>query len=69
MLNLRVTDIDGMIVSLSAAGIEVATNPEWDAPASAASPASPIPRATRSSSGSRTNDAFFAVDALRPCRG
>ena len=31
MLNLRVDDIDGMIASLKAAGIEVITKPEWDA--------------------------------------
>jgi predicted enzyme related to lactoylglutathione lyase len=32
MLNLRVSDIDGMIASLRAAGIEVTTNAQWDAP-------------------------------------
>ena len=31
MLNLRVDDIDGLIASLKAAGIEVITKPEWDA--------------------------------------
>lgn len=31
MLNLRVDDIDGLIASLTAAGIEVITKPEWDA--------------------------------------
>jgi predicted enzyme related to lactoylglutathione lyase len=30
MLNLRVDDLDGMITSLSAAGIDVITKPEWD---------------------------------------
>lgn len=32
MLNLRVDDLDGLIDSLSAAGIEVITKPEWNAP-------------------------------------
>lgn len=32
MLNLRVDDLDGLCASLRAAGIEVASNPEWDAP-------------------------------------
>ena len=31
-LNLRVDDLDGMKAALGAAGIEVVTNPEWDAP-------------------------------------
>lgn len=31
MLNLRVDDIDSLKTSLSAAGIEVITKPEWDA--------------------------------------
>lgn len=31
MLNLRVDDLDGMMASLTAAGIEVITRPEWDA--------------------------------------
>jgi|TARA_R110002124_G_scaffold37258_5_gene119149 predicted enzyme related to lactoylglutathione lyase len=31
MLNLRVDDLDGMIASLKAAGIEVITKPDWDA--------------------------------------
>ena len=31
MLNLRVDDLDGMIASLTAAGIEVITKAEWDA--------------------------------------
>ncbi|MDV6330006.1 VOC family protein [Asticcacaulis sp. 201] len=32
MLNLRVDDIDALIASLTAAGIAVTTNPEWDTP-------------------------------------
>jgi predicted enzyme related to lactoylglutathione lyase len=32
MLNLRVDDLDGLIASLKAAGIEVLTKAEWDAP-------------------------------------
>lgn len=32
MLNLRVDDLDGLIASLKAAGIEVITKPEWDMP-------------------------------------
>lgn len=32
MLNLRVDDLDGLIASLIAAGIEVITKPEWDMP-------------------------------------
>jgi len=32
MLNLRVDDIDALIATLSAAGIAVITNPEWDMP-------------------------------------
>lgn len=32
MLNLRVSDLAGLIASLSAAGIEVITKPEWDDP-------------------------------------
>jgi predicted enzyme related to lactoylglutathione lyase len=32
MLNLRVSDLDGLITSLRAAGIEVITKPEWDSP-------------------------------------
>lgn len=32
MLNLRVSDLDGLIGSLTAAGIEVTTNDEWDSP-------------------------------------
>lgn len=31
MLNLRVDDLDGLLASLRAAGIEVITKPEWDA--------------------------------------
>jgi len=31
MLNLRVDDLDGLTASLTAAGIEVITKPEWDA--------------------------------------
>lgn len=32
MLNLRLDDLDGLIASLTAAGIEVLTRAEWDAP-------------------------------------
>jgi predicted enzyme related to lactoylglutathione lyase len=32
MLNFRVDDLDGLCAKLRAAGIEVTTNPEWDAP-------------------------------------
>lgn len=32
MLNLRVDDLDGLIASLKAAGIDVLTKAEWDAP-------------------------------------
>jgi catechol 2,3-dioxygenase-like lactoylglutathione lyase family enzyme len=32
MLNLRVNDLDGLCATLRAAGIEVATDPEWDMP-------------------------------------
>jgi predicted enzyme related to lactoylglutathione lyase len=32
MLNLRVSDIDGLLQELEAAGIEVTTDPEWDTP-------------------------------------
>jgi predicted enzyme related to lactoylglutathione lyase len=32
MINLRVTDLDGMLDELRAAGIEVITKPEWDDP-------------------------------------
>ncbi len=31
MLNLRVDDLDGMLATLRAAGIEITTKPEWDA--------------------------------------
>ncbi|CAN5364207.1 glyoxalase/bleomycin resistance/dioxygenase family protein [soil metagenome] len=31
MLNLRVDDIDGMLATLRASGIDVITKPEWDA--------------------------------------
>jgi predicted enzyme related to lactoylglutathione lyase len=32
MINLRVDDLDPLLQTLRAAGIEVATNPEWDTP-------------------------------------
>ncbi len=32
MINLRVSDIDGLLTSLRAAGVEVITKPEWDVP-------------------------------------
>ena len=31
MINLRVSDLTGLIASLQAAGVEVITKPEWDA--------------------------------------
>lgn len=33
MLNLRVSELDALIASLLASGIEVTTKPEWDDPA------------------------------------
>lgn len=33
MLNLRVSDLDGLLEQLNAAGIEVITKPEWNDPA------------------------------------
>ncbi len=32
MINLRVTDLDQLLVTLRRAGIKVATNSEWDTP-------------------------------------
>ena len=32
MLNLRVSDLDGLCATLRAAGISVTTKPEWDVP-------------------------------------
>jgi predicted enzyme related to lactoylglutathione lyase len=32
MLNYRVADLDGLLASLRAAGIEVAVDPAWDSP-------------------------------------
>ena len=32
MLNLRVDDLDGLCATLRAAGIEIITKPEWNAP-------------------------------------
>ena len=32
MINLRVTDLDGLLADLRAAGIEVRTDPAWDSP-------------------------------------
>lgn len=32
MLNLRVSDLDELLASLRAAGVEVVTNDEWDSP-------------------------------------
>lgn len=32
MINLRVTDLDTLLETLNAAGIEVVTRPEWDDP-------------------------------------
>jgi len=33
MINLRVSDLDGLLAKLRSAGIEVITKPEWDDPA------------------------------------
>jgi predicted enzyme related to lactoylglutathione lyase len=32
MLNFRVNDLDAILARLTAAGIEVTTNPDWDMP-------------------------------------
>ena len=32
MINLRVSDLDGLLASLGAAGIDAITKPEWDDP-------------------------------------
>ena len=32
MINLRVTDMDGVLARLRAGGVEVLTKPEWDSP-------------------------------------
>jgi predicted enzyme related to lactoylglutathione lyase len=32
MLNLRVSDLDALLATLRASGIEVTTNPDWDMP-------------------------------------
>ena len=32
MINFRVAEMDALLAALRAAGIEVVTNPEWDAP-------------------------------------
>ncbi len=32
MLNLRVSDLDGLLAQLQVAGIEVTVKPEWDSP-------------------------------------
>jgi predicted enzyme related to lactoylglutathione lyase len=32
MINFRVSDLDGLLASLRAAGTAVVTNPEWDTP-------------------------------------
>ncbi len=32
MINLRVSDLDGLLARLRAAGIEVITKPDWDSP-------------------------------------
>lgn len=53
MLNLRVSEIDELIASLTAAGIAVETRPEWNDSSTANSRASTIPRAMRSSFGNR----------------
>ncbi len=33
MINLRVSDLDGLLETLRAAGMEIVTKPEWDDPA------------------------------------
>ena len=52
MLNLRVDGLDAMLAALAMAGIEVTPIPTGTCPVSAALPASTIPKAIRSSSGS-----------------
>ena len=32
MINLRVTDLDGLLETLRASGVDVITKPEWDSP-------------------------------------
>lgn len=32
MLNLRVSDLDGLVAELRGAGVEIVTTPEWDSP-------------------------------------
>lgn len=32
MLNLRVSDLDGLLASLGEAGVDIITKPEWDTP-------------------------------------
>jgi predicted enzyme related to lactoylglutathione lyase len=32
MLNLRVSDLDALLAKLGAAGIDIITKPEWNAP-------------------------------------
>jgi catechol 2,3-dioxygenase-like lactoylglutathione lyase family enzyme len=32
MLNLRVSDLDGLVAELGAAGVDVVVKPEWDSP-------------------------------------
>ena len=32
MINFRVTDLDGLLARLAAAGIEIITNPDWNQP-------------------------------------
>jgi predicted enzyme related to lactoylglutathione lyase len=34
MINLRVSDLDGLLTSLRASGIEIVVDPEWDTPES-----------------------------------
>jgi hypothetical protein len=54
MLNLRVDDLDGLIASLSAAGIAVTTKAEWDAPGVGRFARIHDPEAIQSSCGSRS---------------
>lgn len=53
MLNLRVRHLDGLIEQLTAGGIDVIAKPEWQSPRSVSSLESTIPKAMRSSYGSR----------------
>lgn len=51
MLNLRVTDLDGMLEQLNASGIAIETRDEWDSPETGRFARIHDPRATRSNCG------------------